>query len=333
MKEHFTKDQCEEIVYAFIDCVADDPPLIGDCSLLPYPKSVILYALGEMLNHYERQQETISDPDLRKPYDDIIPKMQHLANTLIHQWHDIDPEDKDAVVALNRLGSFPAWALTLRQKYLNDEKASNEAFDSALRRMNRRAPENATSSRTMKSWVSRKPTQQKYVEAAIKVGSNLYLHTIPGGEHATAPLHFTLPDSRYRYMIFCLSATISAALAYDEEKKVQLEALIDGCLHFATWTATEMAQEYFDDAACVQDSVGSTTAYLTEFSKHWSQWPKLQKEGKNAESRDLICSMIHSTESNEPVREADLQRLEPLALWINCRLPTMWEAFIELANR
>jgi len=33
------------------------------------------------------------------------------------------------------------------------------------------------------------------------------------------------------------------------------------------------------------------------------------------------------------IRVADLQRLEPLALWISCRLPTMWEAFSELANR
>ncbi len=30
------------------------------------------------------------------------------------------------------------------------------------------------------NWFRRKPSQQKYVEAAITVASNLYLHTIPG---------------------------------------------------------------------------------------------------------------------------------------------------------
>ena len=34
----------------------------------------------------------------------------------------------------------------------------------------------------------RKPTQQKYVEAAITVASNLYLHTIPGANDAPARL-------------------------------------------------------------------------------------------------------------------------------------------------
>ena len=118
--------------------MAENPPLIGDSRLLPFPKSVILYAIGNMLNHYECQQETIAEPDLRKPYDDIISRMQYLSNALISQWHDIDSEDKEGVAALNRLSSFPEWALPLKQKYLNDEKAANEALDATLRRMKRR---------------------------------------------------------------------------------------------------------------------------------------------------------------------------------------------------
>ncbi len=179
----------------------------------------------------------------------------------------------------------------------------------------------------------RKPTQQKYVEAAITVASNLYLHTIPGAEDAPAPLQFSLPDSRYRYMIFCLSAAVTAALAYDEKKEIQPEALIKGCLHFAVWTATENAQEYFDDPASPQDSINSATAYLQEFLKHWSRWPELEKEGRTVETIELISSMIHTTESNVPADKTDVQRLGNLALQIDCRLPTMRGAFIELTNR
>jgi hypothetical protein len=133
-----TIEQCQQIVDEFIDYAADDPPLIGDATLLPYPKSVILYALGEMLNHYEIQQERIDDPDLRKPYDDIIPKVQHLSNMLVSKWHAIDLEEKDAIAALNRLDSFPAWAEPLKKKYLDDERAANEALDVTFRRMQRR---------------------------------------------------------------------------------------------------------------------------------------------------------------------------------------------------
>lgn len=183
------------------------------------------------------------------------------------------------------------------------------------------------------SWFSRKPTQQKYVEAAITVATNLYLHTIPGAEDAPAPLQFSLPDSRFRYLIFCLSAVVTAALAYDEKKQIQPEVLIKGCLHFATWIATENAQEYFDDPASSQDSIKGAPADFQDFLKHWSRWPELEKEGRNAEIIELITSMIQTTESNLPAKQNDMQRLGDLALQIDCRLPIMRGALIELANR
>src|SRR5438093_1186842 len=102
------------------------------------------------------------------------------------------------------------------------------------------------------SWFNRKPTQQKHVEAAITVASNLYLHTIPGVDDAPAQLQFSLPDSRFRYMIFCLSTVVAAALAYDQKKRIEPEVLIKGCLHFLSWIATESTQEYFDDSASPQ---------------------------------------------------------------------------------
>jgi hypothetical protein len=184
------------------------------------------------------------------------------------------------------------------------------------------------------SWFKRKPTQQKYVEAAITVATTLYVHTIPGAEDAPARLQFDLSDSRFRYMIFCLSTVITAALAYDEKKQIQPEELIEGCLHLVTGSAAEhFAQEYFGDSASSHDSVDSASAYLQEFLKQWSRWPQLENEGRSAETWELISSMIHTTESNLPAENSDMERLSKLALWIDCRLPTMRGAFIELANR
>jgi hypothetical protein len=181
------------------------------------------------------------------------------------------------------------------------------------------------------SWFSRKPTQQKYVEAAINVASNLYLHTIPGADDAPAPLQFNLPDSRFRYMIFCLSTVVTAAIAYDEKKHIQPEALIKGCLHFAANEKT--LQQYFDDAASSHLSIDTAIAYFEDFLKCWSRWPELEKEGRDAEVLEIISSMIRTTESNLPAETSDIQRLSKLALQIDFRLPTMRGAFIELANR
>jgi hypothetical protein len=184
------------------------------------------------------------------------------------------------------------------------------------------------------SWFSRKPTQQKQVEAAITVMSNLYLHTIPGAEDAPASLQFSLPDSRYRYLIFCLSTVVTAVLAYDEGKEInQPEVFTKGCLHFATWTATENAQEYFGGTVNPQDVANNGAVYLQEFLNNWSRYIELEKEGRNDEIIDLICSMVHTTESNMPAGKTDMQRLGKLALQIDCRLPTMRGAFIELTNQ
>ena len=100
----------------------------------------------------------------------------------------------------------------------------------------RKLPASPKPQKQRRGWFRRKPTQEKYVQAAFTVASNLYLHTIPGAENplVPVPLKFNLPDSRFRYLMFCLSTAITAALVYDEKKEVQPEALINGCLHFAT---------------------------------------------------------------------------------------------------
>lgn len=182
-------------------------------------------------------------------------------------------------------------------------------------------------------WFRHKPTQEKYVEAAVTIASNLFLHTIPEADDAPAELKFSLPDSRYRYLLFCLSAVVTTALVYDEKKQIQPEILFKGCLHFATWTATKQAQEYFDDPVSSQSAVGNTNTIFQDFLERWSEWLTLEKESRNNEIIDLICSMIHTTESSEPVEQADINRLGELALQIDCRLPTMRAAFVELANR
>lgn len=233
-------------------------------------------------------------------------------------------------LALNLSANLGIIAIILSPLSKESRLDFNQDFDKAYGRFYTEEPQNSTDE---VGWSSRNPTQQKQVEAAITVASNLYLHTIPEAEEATVPLQFSLPDSRYRYLIFCLSATITAVLAYDEEKDIQPEVLVNGCLHFATSTATDSVQEYFSGPMSSQDAVNSATAYLQEFLRLWSAWPDLEKEGRNEEVWELIGSMICTTESNEPAEQADTQRLEQLALAIDCRLPTMRRAFVELISR
>ncbi|PYI94729.1 MAG: hypothetical protein DME97_00145 [Verrucomicrobia bacterium] len=183
------------------------------------------------------------------------------------------------------------------------------------------------------NWFRSKPTQQKYVEAAITVASNLYLHTIPAADDPRARLEFSLPDSRYRYLLFCLSTVLSAALAYDEKKDIQPETITNESLDFLRLFATEHANEYFDDPNDAHNFIRRTNEYFGEFLRQWSLWPELEKAGKNKQVNDLICIMLRTTESDLPAEASDMRRLSELALEIDCRLPTMRGALIELAKR
>jgi hypothetical protein len=183
------------------------------------------------------------------------------------------------------------------------------------------------------SWFSRKPTQEKYLQAAVTVASNLYLHTIPGAKDAPAELCFAYSDSRFRYMIFCLSAVASTVLAYDEKKDVQAEPLLKGCLFFAKFTAEQDPPEYFGEQTVPSDVVQRANAYLTTYAEQWSKWPALEQQNKHLETVALISEMVHATESGAPISPDDYKRLGPLGLEISCRLPTMRSAFLELAKR
>ena len=183
------------------------------------------------------------------------------------------------------------------------------------------------------NWFRRRPTQQKYIEAAITVASNLYLHTIQPAEEDPPLLRFERPNLRYRNMIFCVSVMLSAALAYDENKDIQPEVLLSGCERFLRWLASEQPNDYFDDPRSAQNFIDDGIAYLHQLLGHWSRWPELEKAGKNSEINELISFMIRTTESALPAGPEDMRRLSSVALEIECRMPAMYSALVELTRQ
>ena len=126
------RDKYQDIVMAFSDLMAADAPLIGDCSMLPYPKKTILYAIRWVMEDYETKREATTDRTLREGYDQMLPTLSYLLTRLARDWREIDLEDKDAIAELGGCDSFPDWALKLKAKYIDDDKASNEAYDVAI---------------------------------------------------------------------------------------------------------------------------------------------------------------------------------------------------------
>jgi TPR repeat protein len=122
----------EKIVGEFCDFLATHTPLIGDCSLLPYPKKTIHYAIAWVLNDYENKREDTTNQALREKLDKIIPTFRYALTRLVDDWQEIEHEDKEAIEKLCHFDSFPDWALPLKLKYLDDERAAEEACEMAI---------------------------------------------------------------------------------------------------------------------------------------------------------------------------------------------------------
>lgn len=132
LKPRVELEKHQNIVIAFSDLMAAHSPLIGDCALLPHPKATILYAIQFVVDDYETERDMATDSTLIQSYDRMIPALSYLITCLARDWHDIAPEDKDAISRLTGYDSFPEWALPLKRKYIDEKRARNEALDAAI---------------------------------------------------------------------------------------------------------------------------------------------------------------------------------------------------------
>ena len=69
--------------------------------------------------------------------------------------------------------------------------------------------------------------------------------------------------------------------------------------------------------------------YCQEFIKNWQIYFDTLKSGDKNEASKEICSMIHFAESDEPLSQADIVRLEKLYNTIELFIPSMRRAFID----
>ena len=129
------RDHYQQIVFAFSDLMAVNTPPIGDSSLLPYSKKTILYAIRWVMDHYQGLCESANDPTVLDICEKMIPTLSYLLTRLARDWHQIEPGDKDSIAELSKCDTFPDWALPLKSKYINEDDASNEAYEVAIQVM------------------------------------------------------------------------------------------------------------------------------------------------------------------------------------------------------
>lgn len=192
-------------------------------------------------------------------------------------------------------------------------------------------------------WFGGKSIHKKQVAAAMRIALNLYEETTIdprlGTQHhqgigsglAPTVLNFQLPDSRFRYMMFCLS-TVFVESAH---RMNDGEAILDMCAQALITTALDpkaaeqlLGQGPHDRQRVMAD--GST--YLRELFAVWSDYKETRKRGNTQGATSLMVALLYTTESLAQATEDQRPRLGPLARWIQEWMSTSDNAFVQLSR-
>jgi hypothetical protein len=173
-------------------------------------------------------------------------------------------------------------------------------------------------------------TQLKQINAAITVASNLYYHDF---KNSFDVLKLQFPDSRFRCLVFSLSATVKSV----EDLLKSPELLQKDCLHFLSNVATskENSKEFFDHQTSPEQAELSGAVYLDAYNETWKFYYEAIERGDNVSAIDVLCSIIHSIETGDPLDNSDRERLGQLCWQIDFSLTnnTMREAFIAMTSK
>ena len=174
-------------------------------------------------------------------------------------------------------------------------------------------------------WLGGKSTHKKEVDAAYKVLANLFEVTTNGGADAPLVLRFSLPHSRFRYLVFCLSTVQMACARYMKNPDAVLNELLHTVINGAIALEPQM---FFGDAVVPQRAANDGGGYIQEYLHRWSAYVDIRGGGNRAAGTAIVCAMLASTESLGPPAEGDARRLMPLASWIEEQLTVMGGAFV-----
>jgi hypothetical protein len=179
-------------------------------------------------------------------------------------------------------------------------------------------------------WTLGESDQAKQVATVMKITANLYEQTI-GPPLAPSTLRPTRPDSRFRYVIFCLTTVHVVAARHMKKPK----AVMDECVHRVVRGALsyEGPDGLFDEPVSQQDAASVALACVNEFLGHWSEYLENLRAQKPRICTSLVATMLRKVEFSQPENQNDNARLSRFALTIEAQFENIDRAFAELVNR
>lgn len=176
-------------------------------------------------------------------------------------------------------------------------------------------------------WFGGQSSHKKEVDAAFHVLLKLFETTTEGGSDAPLVLKFDLPDSRFRYIVFCLSTVVTACARRFKNP----DAMLNELLHMVVASANGMPQLFFGGVVDPQKAANKAAEYVHDYLHRWSAYVETVGSSNAAAATNIVAGMLRHTESENPATQEDARRLWPLASWIEKGLVAMAGAFTKMA--
>lgn len=136
-------------------------------------------------------------------------------------------------------------------------------------------------------------------------------------------LRFELPDSRFRYMLFCLSDVHVACCGCMKNPDAVLNEVASIVLNYCY----EDYQTFFGEKPDGQDAANRVGSHVQDFLHRWSAYVDILSGGNWQAGLGLVVGMIHDCESTNDLQSSDTERLLFVASWILERNPDAEKIF------
>ena len=178
-------------------------------------------------------------------------------------------------------------------------------------------------------WFSRKPSHQKQVAAMTRIIVNTFEKVITPDRLAQSGLQFQLPDSRFRFLMFCV-ASVHAVCA---RHMTNPDAILNECGPNLIRGALSDPASFFDGPVKAQETAILGMNCIGDFLERWSAYIDIAKGGNTPVATGIVITMLRETETQAPAGDGDAARLTKLARWIEvlaARNGAMERGFLEL---
>lgn len=182
-------------------------------------------------------------------------------------------------------------------------------------------------------WFSRKPSHEKQVAAVQRMTVNMFENIAAPGRIEASGLQFRLPDSQFRFLMFCAASVHTVCAKRMSNADAVLNEFVPNLIRGVL--SSEEQRTFFGGVPKPQAAATLGMNCLGDFLDRWSAYIDIARGGNSQAATALVASMLLATETLGDADEVDGSRLSKLARFVEVLMEPggpIDKGFVELTD-